>query len=289
MKFRNWQKERVTPLRRDQRISTPNTYSHFSALHSPAAQYEPVRIGKPRRSTLLFLCAAIGIGAIGFQLFNSQILHAHSQSVTPHYSKTQTVCLDPGHGGDDPGASTSSGDITERDINLTVALQVKQSLEESGYQVYMTRTTNDVTLSNHDRYTYCNTLHTSIMVSIHHNYFADDQVDYATALFYKDSDQALASSILSATATKLGITNDDIAQFEDGVLSESTMPAALSEGFFITNADEYAQLTAPGSTRLNEEASGITTGIINYLTEPKKNRPTINTNPQVINRDEASN
>ena len=127
------------------------------------------------------------------------------------------------------------------------------------------------------------------MVSIHHNYFTDDQVDYATTLFYKNSDQALATSILDATAKKLDITNDGIAQFQDGVLSESTMPAALDEGFFITSANEYALLTAQGSTRLSDEAEGITTGITDYFTKPKNTQPPINANPQVIDRDDASN
>lgn len=239
-----------------------------------------------RRRVFILVCIVIA----GLLIFRPQVLQAHSNTVSkPSFSKKETVCLDPGHGGSDPGATTSGGDIilTERDINLIVAQQVNQSLEKAGYQVFMTRTSNDTTMSNHDRYTYCNSKHTTILVSIHHNYFSDNQVDYATALFYKDSDQALASSILDSVSSKLNVTNDNIAQFEDGVLSESTMPATLSEGFFITNTDEYALLTSPSSTRLSDEAQGITAGIINYLTSPKKAHAVINTNPQVINRDEG--
>jgi N-acetylmuramoyl-L-alanine amidase len=250
----------------------------------------PRKDSRRKRRFLMRVAFVVGIAVIGISFFNSQALHAHSGTGTKQqYSKTQTVCLDPGHGGSDPGATTASGDITERDINLTVALQVEQLLEKSGYRVFMTRTSNDVTMNNHDRYTYCNDQHATVMVSIHHNYFSDDQVDYATALFYKDADQALASSILDSVASKLNITNDDIAQFDDGVLSESTMPAALSEGFFITNTDEYNLLVSPHSTRLSDEAQGIATGIIKYLTQPKSAHPTINTNPQVINRDESGN
>jgi N-acetylmuramoyl-L-alanine amidase len=207
----------------------------------------------------------------------------------PHYSKSQTVCLDPGHGGNDPGASTNDGSISERDINLTVALRIRSLLEAQGYQVFMTRTTNAPTLSNNDRYTYCNNLKATIMISIHHNYYTDSTVDYDTALFYKNADQALATSILNATAAELNITNDGIASFQDGVLSESTMPAALSEAFFMTNDTEFSLLTAQGSTRLSDEAQGITTGIINYFTNPKAAQPQINATPQVINRDESGN
>src|SRR5262249_3187700 len=152
---------------------------------------------------------------------------------------------DPGHGGSDPGAQNRG--LNESDLNLTVALQVRDLLQNQGYQVFMTRTANDSgvtpahpTLTNHARYAFCNQQPASILVSIHQNLFSDPSVDYDTALFYKDADQALAASILKVTAPKLGLTNDGLMQFEDGVLSESNMPAALSEGFFITSDAEYA-------------------------------------------------
>lgn len=236
------------------------------------------------------------VALVGMSFFNTALTHAHanlspnSQSPqTKIYSKSQTVCIDPGHGGTDPGATTNDGTITERDINLTVANRVRSNLNKAGYQVFMTRTTNDTTLTNHDRYTYCNNQHATIMVSIHHNYFGDSTVDYSTALFYKDSDQALATSILNSVAGKLNLQNDGISQFDDGVLSESTMPAALSEGFFITSDSEYNQLTASKSSRLNDEADAITAGITSYFNEPSAQRSVINTNPQVIERDDQSN
>lgn len=233
---------------------------------------------------------------LGISLINTEFTHAHT-NLSPHsqssqatvYSKPQTVCIDPGHGGADPGATTNDGSITERDINLTVASRVQADLNKAGYRVFMTRTTNDATLNNHDRYTYCNNQHATIMVSIHHNYFGDSTVDYSAALFYKDSDQALATSVLNSVAGKLKLQNDGISQFDDGVLSESTMPAALSEGFFITSDSEYDQLTAAGSSLLRDEADAITAGILNYFTEPVAQRSVINANPQVIERDDQTN
>jgi N-acetylmuramoyl-L-alanine amidase len=202
------------------------------------------------------------------------------------YSKSQSVCLDPGHGGSDPGALSNDGTINERDINLKVALQVQTSLQNSGYRVFMTRTTNDPTMNNNDRWGYCNSRHATIMVSIHHNDFSDDSVDYATALFYKDSDQALATSILNATSSQLGIPNDGIAQFEDSVLSKSTMPSTVSEGFFITNSSEFSQLSSPNPSRLTIEAKAIVSGIETYFADPKAAQSAVNSNPQVLERDD---
>jgi N-acetylmuramoyl-L-alanine amidase len=218
-----------------------------------------------RRLRAKIVACAIGIALIGWVLTSHRTVTEKAAAAAP--SKLQTICLDPGHGGDDPGASNN--DITERDINLTVALAVRDLLQHQGYRVYMTRTSNDPTLSNADRYHYCNDHKATIMVSIHHNYFSDPSVDYDSSLFFKPEDQALATDIVAATSAKLGLDNNGVASFEDGVLSESTMPAALSEGFFITNSTEYAQLTAPGSTRLADEADGIYTGILAYFAHPE--------------------
>lgn len=150
-----------------------------------------------KRGLALFVVISI-IGAI----VNVSSSHTHTNAdvvVAKHYSKTQTVCVDAGHGGVDPGAVTSDGAMSERNINLEVAKQVQSELENDGYQVFMTRTSNDQSLTNNDRYTYCNAQHATILVSIHHNFFNDGSVDYSSALFYKDSDQALANSILEAS------------------------------------------------------------------------------------------
>lgn len=52
------------------------------------------------------------------------------------------VMLDPGHGGEDPGAVSDYSGIKEKDLNLDVAFKVKTLLEEQGYDVVMTRETD---------------------------------------------------------------------------------------------------------------------------------------------------
>ncbi|HEX6709226.1 MAG TPA: N-acetylmuramoyl-L-alanine amidase [Rubrobacter sp.] len=74
---------------------------------------------------------------------------------------TGQVVLDPGHGGTDSGAvntkyKLNGKDLTEKDQILDVATRLKALLENDGYTVCMTRTT-DKTFSNNDRYTYANT------------------------------------------------------------------------------------------------------------------------------------
>ncbi len=252
----------------------------YYSYHSNRA----VAVAPPRKkrhlARFVFVCA---IALIGYNIISPKLTHAGvKQPKLPQYSKTQTVCLDPGHGGVDPGASSTDGTIVERDINLKVALSIRQILNNQGYQVFMTRTDNNTSMTNGDRYNFCNSKKATILVSIHHNFFSDDSVDYDTTLFYKPIDQGLATSIVNATSSQLNITNNGVAQFDDGVLSESTMPATVSEGFFITSSNEYNILTQPNSTRLDDEAKGIATGITNYLKDPAAANAAISPNAPVL-------
>ena len=72
------------------------------------------------------------------------------------------IVLDPGHGGTDTGAVYNANGIyiTEKAQVLKVAEILKGLLQDeygTYYQVCMTRTTNEETLSNSDRYTNANT------------------------------------------------------------------------------------------------------------------------------------
>src|SRR5690606_24629218 len=69
--------------------------------------------------------------------------------------QVNTIVLDPGHGGRDPGTLGATG-MTEKDITLDVALRLRDRLERhAGYRILMTRETDEaVALS--DRVTFSN-------------------------------------------------------------------------------------------------------------------------------------
>ncbi|GBU24438.1 N-acetylmuramoyl-L-alanine amidase [Fibrobacteria bacterium R8-3-H12] len=56
--------------------------------------------------------------------------------------KIKTIVLDPGHGGKDPGAIGFNG-FKEKEIVLAVGLKLKSKLEEKGFTVKMTRSTDE--------------------------------------------------------------------------------------------------------------------------------------------------
>ncbi|MEY2560770.1 MAG: N-acetylmuramoyl-L-alanine amidase, partial [Verrucomicrobiota bacterium] len=84
----------------------------------------------------------------------------------PNSEKVETVVLDPGHGGNDQGASSSWG--SEKTFTLDVALAARTQLIRAGYRVEMTRTT-DAGLSLEDRVNFANRFPHAVFVSIHFN------------------------------------------------------------------------------------------------------------------------
>lgn len=82
--------------------------------------------------------------------------------------KEISVLLDPGHGGNDPGCVYSN--ISEKDIVLKIAIEVKNLLSTNNWiKIYMTRT-NDIYISLWERNEMVKLYSPNIFVSIHANW-----------------------------------------------------------------------------------------------------------------------
>lgn len=77
-----------------------------------------------------------------------------------------TICIDPGHGGNDPGAVGNG--IKEKDYTLKISQYQAKRLREHGFKVVMTRTA-DTTLSNSTRTARVKNSGAKICVSNHVN------------------------------------------------------------------------------------------------------------------------
>ncbi len=81
--------------------------------------------------------------------------------------KLRRVVIDPGHGGKDPGAISRSG-LQEKNVNLDIALRLKNMFEKNGVSVVMTRT-YDVFIPLTRRAEIANRSGADIFISVHAN------------------------------------------------------------------------------------------------------------------------
>jgi N-acetylmuramoyl-L-alanine amidase len=192
------------------------------------------------------------------------------------------VCLDPGHGGSDPGAVNEAFGLYESVINLDVSYALKGLLEGEGAAVVMTRY-DDSYLTNSDRYTFCNAEQATILVSVHTNSIDDNWHDGAMGLYVHEDDKALAKAIHETMYPLLrgtlpidlqaNFVDFGLVRFNSGVLLKSDMPAALMEPLFMSNTYEAGLLVdtidggnCPGlSCRRGQIAQALHQGILHYF------------------------
>ncbi len=194
----------------------------------------------------------------------------------PTYKPTRTVYLDPGHGGSDPGAIFTDEDNTiwrESEINLGVALKVRDILKANNVEVLMSRN-EDKTVELLERPNDANKKQATLFVSIHTNSFFTD-VPYGIETL----------GTLEYSATYSGVTDKDLAQniqksviketeaFDRGVkdsttlavLRHSVMPSVLIEVGFISNKEEREKMFT--ESYREKLARGIADGILKTLTQ----------------------
>ncbi|WP_045218990.1 N-acetylmuramoyl-L-alanine amidase [Desulfonatronum thioautotrophicum] len=80
--------------------------------------------------------------------------------------KVKTIMIDPGHGGKDPGAVANG--LKEKDVNLRMSRILGRMLEEKGFRVLYTRTT-DVFIPLEERTAMANAQKADLFLSIHAN------------------------------------------------------------------------------------------------------------------------
>ena len=106
---------------------------------------------------------------------------------TPTPSKSnKLIIIDPGHGGQDPGALGVNG-MYEKTIVLAVGLELKRQLENAGYRVEMTRG-SDVFIPLGDRVRYARKKGGDLFISLHADSISRSNVTGASV--YTLSDKA---------------------------------------------------------------------------------------------------
>ncbi len=179
-------------------------------------------------------------------------------------SKRPLVLIDPGHGGDDPGA-LGAGGTKESEVNLAIALRLQEALKARGVNAVLTRT-GDVSLDLASRARMVDQLGAQALVSVHAN---SHDVTSALGLetYYRTAvSQPFAQQIHQVLVSDLQRPDRGVREARLFVLRHPTIPSALIEAGFISNPEEEGLLADKEYQKKAAEA--IAKGIAGYLSTP---------------------
>lgn len=204
------------------------------------------------------------------------------------------IAIDPGHQGKGnsekepigPGASQTKAKVAsgttgwttgvpEYVLNLDVSLKLKEELEARGYEVYMTRETHEVNISNAERAQMAAEAGADILVRIHANGSTNTSVNGALTMAPSMSNpflnselvsecQRLSQEIIGAFCETTGANNQGVYQTDDmSGLNWCTIPATIVELGYMTNAEEDTKMQTEEYQNLMVQ--GIANGIDQYF------------------------
>jgi N-acetylmuramoyl-L-alanine amidase len=175
----------------------------------------------------------------------------------------QTIVIDPGHGGKDPGATSSSG-YEEKSVNLDVAVQIAQILKEKGLKVIMTRN-NDEFIELEERAAIANRNKADIFISIHSDASVKSSTNGFTVYVERSSPSTsinLANAI-DRRMSQTGLNSNGVKKANYRVLTHTGCPAVLIELGYLSNYWEAKQLRNKDKQRQLSQA--IADGITDYI------------------------
>jgi N-acetylmuramoyl-L-alanine amidase len=170
------------------------------------------------------------------------------------------IVIDPGHGGFDGGAVT--GGVIEKEINLSVALKLRDLMAVCGYPTVMTRESDISTADSnpigksrkasdiHNRLALLESCGNAVFISIHQNKFHESRYSGAQVFYspnHPDS-RLLAQKLQDRFRTLLQPDNTrEIKQAgsELYLMYHAQTPAILAECGFLSNPQECRNLTTP--------------------------------------------
>ncbi len=210
----------------------------------------------------------ISFSSVTFPIFVSQTL-----------KKQHAVLIDPGHGGADPG-KVGSGSVLEKDINLSLSLQLKKILEKENFKVYLTRdgdynlaaSSSGAQISDlKNRKQQIFDLEPAAVISIHQNSYPSAEVNGAQVFYYQGASESklLADSIQSALISGLDPSNHRQAKSNADyyLLRDNPYPTVIVECGFLSNEEEKTKLQTASYQK--KAAKCICRGLKAYLKQTK--------------------
>jgi len=190
--------------------------------------------------------------------------------------ENKTVVIDCGHGGIDPGKTSTEG-YKEKEINLAIGMYLKELLEQNNFTVVMTRTDDNGLYSETDsnkkvadmkkRCQIILESNADIAVSVHQNSFQDSSAKGAQVFYYKHSAQGkkLAECVQKSFKENLDESNNRVEKADSTyyMLVHTNVPTIIAECGFLSNASETKLLIDENYQK--KVADAISKGILSYF------------------------
>ena len=170
-----------------------------------------------------------------------------------------TICIDPGHGDWDDGATGMDGAL-EKNINLNVSLKLGELLQNAGFNVVYTRNSDDLSLSDKEMDNLCQRVNISkennadLFISIHCNTTDESSSYNGIETWYnpKESNNEVFASIVQTELSNLNYTQDRGIKSDSElvVLAKNDTTSVLVELGFLSNpSDEKFLNSSSGQTQ----------------------------------------
>ena len=217
-----------------------------------------------------------------FQKYGQWISEVSTEGGFTKGQYSNTIFLDPGHGGQDSGAFYYN--VAEKDLNMQIYRKLRSKLEELGYKVLTSRDSDiDVDFVT-ERSRMVNKTNSDIFISIHFNatgntyskasgiqtYSYRDEPDYPSKInqyWHNHPDRMseskrLAAAIHSSLLAETGAKDAGLLESSFAVLRETAKPAVLLELGYMDNFSENQQIR--DSHYQDKLVAGIVKGIQKY-------------------------
>lgn len=217
-----------------------------------------------------------------FQKYGQWISEVSTEGGFVKGQYSNTIFLDPGHGGRDSGAFYYN--VAEKDLNMQIYRKLRTKLEELGYKVLTSRDSDiDVDFVT-ERSRMVNKTNSDIFISIHFNatgntyskasgiqtYSYSDEPDYPSKInkyWHNRPDRMseskrLAAAIHSSLLAETGAKDAGLLESSYAVLRETAKPAVLLELGYMDNFSENQQIR--DSHYQDKLVAGIVKGIQKY-------------------------
>ncbi|RXZ82792.1 N-acetylmuramoyl-L-alanine amidase CwlD [Paenibacillaceae bacterium] len=229
----------------------------------------------------------IGLGlamvALTFVLLTQEMPASRTWSYWTMPLSGKVIVIDAGHGGVDGGATSKQG-LIEKDLNLAIALHLRDYLQEAGSLVYLTRE-GDYDLADQDTKGYSRRKtedlltrvklikdkKADLVISIHMNSIPQTKWSGAQTFYYPSNPHNESLAVLIQEEIKRNLENTNrLANRADTVYllkSLDQIPSALVEVGFLSNPGEAKRLGDAEYQR--KVAASIYQGVLRFTSGEK--------------------